>query len=107
FHGTVVVGTTLAFMAITYWLVPVIFQREIIWKKAAKLQPYIFGLGMTGVALFLMGAGTLGVPRRHWDISFSGAGGAGGFEFSPAALAMMSMNGMSVLLACLGGAMFV
>jgi cytochrome c oxidase subunit 1 len=106
FHGTVVVGTTLAFMALTYWLVPILFRRELILPKLASWQPYIFGLGMTGVALFLMGAGTLGVPRRHWDILFSGAPD-GGYEFSAAALTMMSLNGMSVLLACIGGAVFV
>jgi cytochrome c oxidase subunit 1 len=105
FHGTVVVGTTLAFMALTYWLVPILFRRELVMAKLASWQPYIFGLGMTGVALFLMGAGTLGVPRRHWDILFSGAPD-GGFEFSAAALTMMSLNGMSVLLACIGGAAF-
>ncbi|MCB1683998.1 MAG: cbb3-type cytochrome c oxidase subunit I, partial [Pseudomonadales bacterium] len=106
FHGTVVVGTTLAFMAITYWLVPILFRRELIWKKLASWQPYIFMLGMTGVALFLMGAGTLGVPRRHWDILFSGTPD-GGYEFSAAALTMMSLNGMSVVLACAGGALFI
>jgi cytochrome c oxidase subunit 1 len=97
FHGTVVVGTTLAFMALTYWLVPILFRRELILKGLAR---------MSGVALFLMGAGTLGVPRRHWDILFSGAPD-GGFEFSAAALTMMSLNGMSVLLACIGGAAFI
>lgn len=106
FHGTVVVGTTLAFMALTYWLVPILFRRDLILPKLASWQPYIFGLGMTGVALFLMGAGTLGVPRRHWDILFSSVPG-GGYEFSAAALTMMSLNGMSVVLACLGGAAFI
>ena len=106
FHGTVVVGTTLAFMALTYWLVPILFRRDLILPKLASWQPYIFGLGMTGVALFLMGAGTLGVPRRHWDILFSSSPG-GGYEFSAAALTMMSLNGMSVVLACLGGAAFI
>ncbi|HEY5645282.1 MAG TPA: cbb3-type cytochrome c oxidase subunit I, partial [Pseudomonadales bacterium] len=106
FHGTVVVGTTLAFMALTYWLVPILFRRDLILPKLASWQPYIFGLGMTGVALFLMGAGTLGVPRRHWDILFTSAPG-GGYEFSAAALTMMSLNGMSVVLACLGGAAFI
>jgi cytochrome c oxidase subunit 1 len=107
FHGTVVVGTTLAFMALTYWLVPVLFRRRLILPKVASAQPWVFGLGMTGVALFLMGAGTLGVPRRHWDILFSQVAGGGGYEFSAAALTMMSLNGMSVVLACLGGAMFI
>ncbi len=106
FHGTVVVGSTLAFMALTYWLVPILFRRELILPRLASWQPYLFGLGMTGVALFLMGAGTLGVPRRHWDILFSSAPG-GGYEFSAAALTMMSLNGMSVVLACLGGAAFI
>lgn len=106
FHGTVVVGTTLAFMAFTYWLVPILFRRELIMMKLASWQPYIFGLGMTGVALFLMGAGTLGVPRRHWDILFSSSMD-GGYEFSAAALTMMSLNGMSVVLACFGGAAFI
>jgi cytochrome c oxidase subunit 1 len=106
FHGTVVVGTTLAFMALTYWLVPILFRREVILPKLASWQPYIFGLGMSGVALFLMGAGTLGVPRRHWDILFSGVAD-GGYEFSAAALTMMSLNGMSVVLACIGGAAFI
>ena len=105
FHGTVVVGTTMTFMAITYWLVPILFRRQLILKKLATWQPYIFGLGMTGVALFLMGAGTLGVPRRHWDILFSASDG--GYEFSAAALTMMSLNGMSVILAVIGGAAFV
>jgi len=106
FHGTVVVGTTLAFMALTYWLVPILFRRELILRRLASWQPYIFGLGMTGVALFLMGAGTLGVPRRHWDILFSSAPD-GGYEFSAAALTMMSLNGMSVVLASIGGALFI
>jgi cytochrome c oxidase subunit 1 len=72
--------------------------------KVAQWQPYVFGLGMTGVALFLMGAGTLGVPRRHWDILFSG--NDMGYEFSAAALTMMSLNGLSVVLAVIGGGMF-
>ena len=105
FHGTVVVGTTMTFMAFSYWLVPVLFRRELVLKKMASWQPYIFGLGMTGVSLFLMGAGTLGVPRRHWDILFSSSDA--GYEFSAAALTMMSLNGMSVLLATLGGGIFI
>lgn len=105
FHATVVVGTTLTFMAITYWLVPILFRRQLILKRLASWQPWIFGLGMSGVALFLMGAGTLGVPRRHWDILFTSADG--GYEFSAAALTMMSLNGMSVILAVLGGGAFI
>lgn len=104
FHGTVVLGTTMAFMALTYWLLPVLFRRELILPKLASWQPYIFGLGMTGVALFLMGAGTLGVPRRHWDIAFSTTGVP--HDFPASAFTMMALNGMSVVLAVAGGALF-
>jgi cytochrome c oxidase subunit 1 len=105
FHATVVLGSTLAFMALSFWLVPILFRRELIWKGLARWQPYIFGLGMTGVSLFLMGAGTLGVPRRHWDIGFAGTGGVV-HEFPAAAYTMLALNGMSVLLAVAGGASF-
>lgn len=105
FHGTVVAGTTLAFMAMTYIVVPLIFQRDIIWPRLAKLQPYLFGIGAGGISLFMMGAGTLGVPRRHWDISLTDAGHP--FEFPPAAYLMMGLNGMSAILAATGGFLFV
>lgn len=105
FHATVVIGTTLAFMSLTYWLVPVLFRRELMMKGLASWQPYLFGTGMAGVALFLMGAGTLGVPRRHWDITFSMTGGIV-HEFPAAAGTMLALNGLSVLLAVAGGAAF-
>lgn len=105
FHATVVAGTTLAFMAATYLLVPLIFQRELMFPKMAQLQPYVFGLGVAGISLFMMGAGTLGVPRRHWDISQADA--VLPYDFPGAANLLMGLNGMSALLAGLGGAMFV
>jgi len=105
FHGTVVTGTTLAFMAATYLVLPLIFQREIIWPGLAKLQPYLFGIGAAGISLFMMGAGTLGVPRRHWDISYSDAPLS--FAHSAGAFLMMGLNGISAILAALGGAIFI
>ncbi|TNF19826.1 MAG: cytochrome C oxidase subunit I [Rhodobacteraceae bacterium] len=105
FHATVVAGTTLAFMAMTYLVVPLVFQRDIIWPTLAKWQPYLFGLGAGGISLFMMGAGTLGVPRRHWDISMVDA--AHQYEFAPAAYLMMGLNGMSAILAAAGGLLFI
>lgn len=105
FHATVVAGTTLAFMALTYLVVPLIFQREIIWRGLAKWQPYLFGLGASGISLFMMGAGTLGVSRRHYDISFTDA--TLSFEYPPVAFLMMSLNGMAGVLAAVGGGLFV
>jgi cytochrome c oxidase subunit 1 len=105
FHGTVVTGTTLAFMAGTYLVLPLIFQREIVWPKLAKIQPYLFGIGAAGISLFMMGAGTLGVARRHWDISFSDAELS--FAHSAGAYLMMGLNGVFAIIAALGGAIFV
>jgi len=105
FHATVVVGTTLAFMGLTYFLIPVLFRRELAFPTLAKWQPYVFGLGMSAVSLFLMGAGTLGVPRRHWDISF--AGNAFPYEFPGAAWLMMALAGITGLIAIVGGGMYL
>jgi len=105
FHATVVAGTTLAFMAITYPLLPLIFRRKVIMPKLAKIQPYLFGIGAGGISLFMMGAGTLGVSRRHWDILFSGANIP--FEYPKAALLMMGLNGIFAILAALGGLIFI
>jgi len=105
FHGTVVVGTTLAFMAFSYWFVPVMWQKELVLPGLAKWQPYLFGIGMGLVSVFMMGAGTLGVPRRHWDINFSDA--AMTYDFPGAAHLMMGLNGMAALVGGLGGAIFI
>lgn len=105
FHGTVVAGTTLAFMAMTYPVIELIFCKQIMFPKMARWQPYIFAGGVTGISLFMMGAGTLGVARRHWDITFADA--TLSFEYPPMALAMLGMNGISAVLAAAGGVMFV
>jgi cytochrome c oxidase subunit 1 len=105
FHATVVIGTTLAFMGLTYFLIPVLFRRELMFAGMAKWQPYLFGLGMGGFALFMMGAGTLGVPRRHWDMTF--AGNALGYEFPGTAYLMMALMAICGLAAIAGGAIYL
>lgn len=105
FHGTVVAGTTLAFMGATYLVLPLVFEREILFPKLAKLQPYLFGIGAAGISLFMMGAGTLGVPRRHWDITFSDANLS--FAHSAGAFLMMGLNGIFAIIAAIGGIIFV
>jgi cytochrome c oxidase subunit 1 len=105
FHATVVIGTTLAFMAITYFLLPTLFKREMILPGLAKWQPYLFGLSMAVFTLAMMGAGTLGVPRRHWDITFAGASLP--YEFPGAAWLMLGIVGVSGLVAIVGGIAYV
>jgi cytochrome c oxidase subunit 1 len=105
FHATVVIGTSLAFMSLTYFLIPTLFKREVMFPKLAQWQPYVFGLGMSAFALFMMGAGTLGVPRRHWDITF--AGNALAHEWPGTAYLMMGITAIAGVAAVVGGAMYI
>jgi cytochrome c oxidase subunit 1 len=105
FHATVVAGTTLAFMAITYIVVPLLFRRELILTQVAKWQPYVFAIGVAGTSLFMMGAGTLGVSRRHWDITFGDA--TLSFDYPGTAFLMMGLNGIFGVIAGIGGLMYI
>ncbi len=105
FHATVVVGTTLSFMALTYFLIPVLFRREMIVPGLAKIQPYLFGFSMYFFCLVMMGAGTLGVSRRHWDMAFAGAALA--YEWPGAAYLMMGLVGIAGVSAIVGGALYI
>ena len=105
FHATVVVGTTLTFMALTYYLIPVLFKREMIAPKLAQWQPYLFGFSMYFFCLVMMGAGTLGVSRRHWDMAFQGAALA--YEWPGAAYLMMALVGIGGIAAIAGGAIYI
>ena len=105
FHATVVVGTTLSFMALTYFLIPVLFRREMINPGLARLQPYLFGLSMYFFCLVMMGAGTLGVSRRHWDMAFNGVPMA--YEWPGAAYLLMGLVGVAGVAAIAGGAIYI
>ena len=105
FHATVVVGTTLSFMALTYFLIPVLFRREMINPGLAQWQPYLFGLSMYFFCLVMMGAGTLGVSRRHWDMAFNGSAMA--YEWPGAAYLLMGLVGISGVAAIAGGAIYI
>jgi cytochrome c oxidase subunit 1 len=105
FHATVVIGTTLAFMSLTYFLIPVLFRRQVMLPSLAKIQPYLFGIGMMVFTMAMMGAGTLGVQRRHWDMAFTDA--AIGFDYPASAYTLMGIVGISGVAAILGGAIFI
>lgn len=105
FHVTVVGGTTLAFMGLCYYLVPLLFQREFYARGLARLQPYLFGGGITLMSLGMSFAGSYGVPRRHWDVDFSGARFAAGFD--SAAHLMLGVLGVGSVLAFLGLMTFI
>ena len=105
FHATVVGGTALAFMAVTYYVLPLIFRRKVAFWGLAKYQPYLFGSGITIMALSMTFAGIFGVPRRHWDITFADAPFR--HEFAPAVDMFMAGVGLGGMLAALGGLLYV
>lgn len=105
FHGTVVGGTTLAFMGLTYYVIPLIFRRENMFPQIAKIQPYFFGIGVFIMANAMMFAGGYGIPRRHWDITFAGT--MFPYSFDPTAMLFMTLAGLGGLLAIVGGAMYI
>lgn len=82
FKGTVVIGTTLTFMGVTYYLIPLIFRRKIVAFKLARAIPWMFFAGIALLAVSMIVLGQFGVPRRHWDASFSG--GPFTHNFNPA-----------------------
>jgi len=105
FHATVVIGTTLAFMSLTYFLIPVLFRRQLVMPWLASWQPYLFGIGMGVFTTVMMGAGTLGVARRHWDMAFTDS--ALGFDYPASAYTLMGLVGISGILSIVGGAIFI
>jgi len=105
FHATVVAGTALAFMGITYYVIPLIFRKQVAFWKLAKIQPYFFAGGMFIFSVFMTFAGTFGVPRRHYDISFSRA--PFDVQFNPAVDLVMGIMALGGLIAAVGGAMYL
>ncbi|HEY0810099.1 MAG TPA: cbb3-type cytochrome c oxidase subunit I [Longimicrobiales bacterium] len=105
FHATVVSGTAMAFMGLTYYLIPLIFQKKVAFWRLAQVQPYLFAGGMLIFSIFMSFSGGFGVPRRHWDITFSGAP----FQqaFHPAVDALMGIMAIGGLMAALGGGIYI
>lgn len=100
FKGTVVGGTTLAFMGATYYLIPLVFRKKIAFFGLAKIQPWLFGIGIAVLAVSLYILGAFGVPRRHYDITFSG--GPFTYTFNPAVDFFWVLFALGGLLAVVG-----
>ena len=105
FHATVVSGTAVAFMGATYYLLPLIFRRKVAFWGLAKIQPYLFAGGLLLLEFGMTFAGSFGVPRRHWDISF--AQSAHDVPFSPVVDLFMAMVGIGGVIAATGAFAFI
>ncbi len=73
-HFHVTLGTTVAltFMGATYWLLPRLLGRELRFRGLARLQPYLWFLGMAFFSTSYHIAGLRGLPRRVFSASLNG-----------------------------------
>ena len=105
FHTTVVGGTALAFMAVTYYVLPLIFRKRVAFWPLAKVQPYLFAAGVVVLAMSMIFQGIFGVPRRHWDVSFANAPFP--VEYHPVVQLFQATMGLGGLLAIVGGLAYI
>ena len=105
FHATVVSGTAVAFMGATYYLLPLIFRKKVAFWSLARWQPYMFAGGLLLLEFGMTFAGSFGVPRRHWDISFSQA--PFDVAFNPMVDVFLAMLGIGGIIAATGALAFV
>ncbi|MBI2917840.1 MAG: cbb3-type cytochrome c oxidase subunit I [Chloroflexi bacterium] len=107
FHATVVAGTTVAFMGLSYYLVPLMTQKKLVGMAWARWQPYIYGFGLLLLISGMWLSGRMGVPRRSWDVfNFGGAPTFGTDAFN-AASGTLALLGIGAIIAVIGGGIFV
>jgi len=104
FHATVVLGTTLSFMGLAYYVLRLVFGRDWFASRLASIQPFFYGGAMAVVCLMMMYLGLLfGVPRRHPSVmDIPGTA----FDFSPAE-PFFVVFGAAAILSVVAGALFV
>jgi cytochrome c oxidase subunit 1 len=106
FHLTVGSAVALTFMGTSYWLMPRLLGRELELALLARIQPYLWFLGMALFSFSNHVTGLMGMPRRIYDASYGGAAAAqswhgltlvsalgGLFLFTSAAFFVMVMLG--------------
>jgi cytochrome c oxidase subunit 1 len=106
FHATVVLGTTLAFMGLTYYLIPLIFRRELVGLRWARWQPPIYFVGLVLLTSGMKAAGTIfDVPRRVPSLTYAGAPVP--VTFDGTAYLFLTIMGVGAVIALVGGALFL
>ncbi len=97
YHGSIV-GVTLAFMGVAYYLLPKFGYKKPVWKMA-YMQPYVYAGGQLMHVLGLAWSGGYGVQRKT-------AGSAQGLDSLPEVIGM-GMMGLGGLISIIGGVMFL
>jgi len=77
FHVTLGTTSALTFMGATYWLMPRLLGRELKLVALARIQPWLWFIGMGIFSTSFHIAGLRGLPRRVYSASLAGdQGGA-------------------------------
>jgi len=104
FHGTVAVGTTLAFMGFLFYGIKLLFRRDWVMKGLAKAQPYLYAGGMSIAVMAMMSVGIVyGLPRRHPSTTSIPGTEFGFGDASP----LLAVLGVMAVLAVIAGSAFV
>ena len=98
FHLTVGSAAALSFMGGMYWLVPKVSGRRLEAVPLARVQPWLWFLGMVFFSFSNHIAGLMGVPRRVYETGFGGAEVAKSWEL----LTTLSALGGVILFASAG-----
>ncbi len=88
FHLTVGSAVALTFMGAAYWLLPRLSGRELELGLLARVQPYLWFVGMMLFSFSNHITGLMGMPRRIYDASYGG---------SPVAATWRGLTGVSAV----------
>ncbi len=80
FHTTVGSASALTFMGACYWLVPRLVGRQLELAPMARVQPYLWFIGMLAFSIPAHITGLMGMPRRVYDADFAGDATAAGWQ---------------------------
>ena len=73
FHLTVGSAVALTFMGTAYWLIPRLTGQELELGLLAKVQPYLWFLGMVLFSIANHITGLMGMPRRIYEATYQGS----------------------------------
>ncbi len=76
FHLTVGSAAALTFMGASYWLLPRLTGRELELALLARVQPYLWFMGMLLFSFSNHITGLMGMPRRIYDAAYGDAAAA-------------------------------